>query len=397
MTTTLRARTPGDLLVLLPYLLGYHPRRSVVVAVMHGRRLGMVQRMDLSERPDHCAAIADQVLAVVGREGGEALLVAGYEDEPGSSRALRAAVVRAARRDRLPVFRDLVARDGRWYDESETPYPDSAPADGLPLPPVEEVPAVADLVRRGVAPMADRESFVAQTLPPPSDGYRAAGVAEQVVRRLERARDGEGPEWPSPAATTRVWRSILDPDPDAVPVADLPDAALAVAVASLADVRWRDALLAALGPGTMPTTALHGVAMSQAREATAACPWAAGGPEEDEGGPARPDGPAGSDASDVPDDEERASVLAVLGRLGELVGLVPEEAAPPVLTTIAHLAWWSGDGTLAGECLERALEIDPGYRLADLMHRLLSCGIRLRGWADDLPGAGALADEEPAA
>ena len=46
--------------------------------------------------------------------------------------------------------------------------------------------------------------------------------------------------------------------------------------------------------------------------------------------------------------------------------------APPPLTVLASFTWWRGDGALTRIALERALAVDPDYRLA----RLLS------GWSD---------------
>lgn len=359
MTTTIRARTPADLLVLLPYLLGYHPRRSVVVAAVRDRQLGMIQRMDLLDDPDDCALVAARMVEAASRERPEAVVVAAFEDLEGESLPLRAALVSAAGEAGLPVHRDVVSRGGRWFGQ------DRAGAGGRDrgrlLPSPDEVPAVAELVRQGVSPLPDREAFVSVSLPTVD-----AARAQRVAAVIEAHEAAGGPAWPTPDAVTRVWRCVLDPAPDAAPVAQLPDASLAVAVASLHDVLWRDALLGALGPGTIPVSALDPGLVERARAATAACPWAV----DD----------AGMDDAGV--DDERAAVV-VLGRLAELLSLVPVEVTAPLLTTMAHLAWWEGDGTVAGACLERALEIDPGHRLAGLMLRLLQQGIRLRGRLDE--------------
>jgi hypothetical protein len=44
---------------------------------------------------------------------------------------------------------------------------------------------------------------------------------------------------------------------------------------------------------------------------------------------------------------------------------------------VANYAWWRGDGTIARLALDRALSIDPGYRLAALLARVVDLGIRL--------------------
>ena len=68
--------------------------------------------------------------------------------------------------------------------------------------------------------------------------------------------------------------------------------------------------------------------------------------------------------------------MVVRLRLAELTRLVPVELSPSLLAIIALVAWWTGDGTIAGTCLERALEVDPHHRLSDLLLRLLSEGLR---------------------
>ena len=44
MTADITLRGPGDVVAILPYQLGYHPRDSVVVISLRGRRVGLVAR-----------------------------------------------------------------------------------------------------------------------------------------------------------------------------------------------------------------------------------------------------------------------------------------------------------------------------------------------------------------
>ena len=50
----------------------------------------------------------------------------------------------------------------------------------------------------------------------------------------------------------------------------------------------------------------------------------------------------------------------------------------------AHVAWAEGDGAIARAALDRARRLDPGYRLAELLGRLVDAGVRL----PPLPAAG---------
>lgn len=345
MTTTARARTAADLLVLLPYQLGYHPTRSVVVTLMHGRRLGMIQRLDHAP-PEDAEAVAVMAMDVAERQGPDAVVIAGFEDIPEQSLPLRLALIEAARQRGLPVAEHLVARDGRWYapDCDQPCCPDA----GLRLPQPADVPAVAEFVSRGVSPLPSRDHLVGELLGPP-EPLLAEAVAEHVARR-------GGTGWPSRTVRTRVWRTLLEKSGQ--PVDALPDAAVAAALASLLDVGWRDALLAVTCPGVVPTSSLAPRDRDDALAAAAGCAWLG----EDPAG--------GLDEAD-----------AVRHRLADLLVRTPEQLAAPLLTVIAHLAWFSGDGTVAGACLERALDLEPGYRLAELMLRLLQHGVRPDAWA----------------
>ena len=67
----LRMRDPGELCAALPYLIGFHPRDSLVVVAFggpSGRRVGLTQRVDLPS-PEHapgvCGALAHNVESVV--------------------------------------------------------------------------------------------------------------------------------------------------------------------------------------------------------------------------------------------------------------------------------------------------------------------------------------------
>lgn len=374
MTTTVRPRTPAELAVLVPYQLGYHPGPSLVLIALDGRRLGMLQRQDLIADPEHCDRAARQAVGIMDREGASALLVIAFEEDEGSSAPLREAVCIEAEELALPVAEHLVVRDGRWFaPDCRQPC---CPEEGLALPRPEDVPSVASFVAAGVAPLPSRDALVAGVLPE-RDEERAARLERHLeVLMVFAAGRGRIVEWDDRLRET--WRALLDPGPEATPVADLGDAELARAGWSLEDVVWRDALMAVLCPGAFPTSTAECVDTELATSAARACPWV--GPD-----------PTVLPARDVID-RSSDEVLRVRRRLVELSRLLPIELTPPVLTLVAHLAWWSGDGTVAAIALERALDVDPEYRLAGLMDQLLSVGARL--WSPP-GGPAALGAEAP--
>lgn len=365
MTMTARPRNAAELAVLVPYQLGYHPGPCVILTAMHRRRIGVLQRHDLTTDPPTCRSAAQRALRIVAREGADAVLLMGFEDDEGQSRPLREAMVAAALDEGLTVREHLVVRDGRCHPPHADPSARSnapVPPTGEPLPRPEDVPAVAPFVELGVCPLPSREHLVRAVLPLP-DRRRPAAVAAAA-----RAAGESG----AAVAVTRhdptrvlTWARLLDPRASAPGVSELTDQDLALVGLSLREVGWRDALLAVLCPGALPLARLDSTHVGLALLAATWCPWVVGDTDPDD-----------ETTADLTVDGHHEDVLAIRARLVETTRLLPTELTPPVLTLIAHLAWWSGDGTVTGICLERALQIEPDYRLADLMLRLLGAGMR---------------------
>src|SRR5699024_10334593 len=74
-----------------------------------------------------------------------------------------------------------------------------------------------------------------------------------------------------------------------------------------------------------------------------------------------------------------------VGRILTLAGQVPLELAAPLLTIAGFCSWAQGEGTVAVEACAHALEVDPDYRMAQLLERGLATGLR----PPALGGAGA--------
>lgn len=321
---TARATNPAELAVLVPYILGFHPERSLVVLALEGKRLGLTQRMDLVPE-EHARDVVRQMIGHVARSGAGKIAVVAFEREPGESDPMRAELMRLVRSRVIRCATSVVVRDGRWFDPDGL-VPRSRPG-GEALPEPSRVPAVAVLVGEGRMPLPSRESLRDVVESGTSE------VAEDVAAALDAIDTEETGVDPSPV---RAWRTVLAPggadDPEAV----------AEALVALRDVSWRDALLAALCPGWMPDGLL-------ADEPTAAASAAVAGLDPE----------------------------LALERLSTLVHATPRGEAAPVLTVLAQVAWSRGDGALASIALEEALAIEPGYRLADLLDRLVSSGVRM--------------------
>jgi hypothetical protein len=130
---------------------------------------------------------------------------------------------------------------------------------------------------------------------------------------------------------------------------------LATLAVSLTDVDLRDALIAWLCPGTLPQELIDPRLFVQMSRALPE-PLSRGGDRGDTG-----------------------QVIACQRRerrLCELCAALPDAWAVPILTVLASYTWWRGDGALTRVALDRALRIDPHYRLAQLLVRMVDLAIR---------------------
>ncbi|MFB9732169.1 DUF4192 domain-containing protein [Ornithinimicrobium kibberense] len=64
-----------------------------------------------------------------------------------------------------------------------------------------------------------------------------------------------------------------------------------------------------------------------------------------------------------------------LGRLIALAGQVPLDLSVPFVTLAGLVAWGTGEGTLANEAADLALELEPDYRMAQLLRQALEHGL----------------------
>lgn len=345
MSETVSVHGPEELLAVLPYQLGYHPRRSVVAVALDGRRLHFVARVDIP--PDRY--VPQTVAALVGplrREARGRVHLVGYEDVEGECDPLLLAVLEAVESGGTDVAEVLVVRDGRRY--SPTCSGPCCPPGGVRLPPPEAVPAVAALVALGRAPLVDRAA-VDRVVDP--DPVRSVLVGPLLAgSRARPPRHGD-------RRSVRAWATLLAPGATARE-SPVPPTVVADAVRALRDVRVRDALIGWLAPGVIPREELDPVVVARLERWLPRWggmgDWRAGGAE-----------PGDADT--------------VLARLLALCRDVPDacpDDAAAVCTTAAQVAWTHGDGALARAALERALRVDPGYRLARLLATLVDRGLR---------------------
>ena len=171
MTADITLRGPGDVVAILPYQLGYHPRDSAVVISLRGKRVGLVARTDLPPEED-VDEVVSTLMGPLVRDGATSVIVVGYEDDPDTSQPLLLALVEQLERAGIDVVDVAVVRDGRRY--SPICSEPCCPPEGVALPDPADVPGVAEYVALGRSPLRSRGDVEGLVAPEP---WRCLGVA----------------------------------------------------------------------------------------------------------------------------------------------------------------------------------------------------------------------------
>jgi hypothetical protein len=120
-------------------------------------------------------------------------------------------------------------------------------------------------------------------------------------------------------------------------------------------VDLRDALIAWLCPGTLRQDLIDPFLLVQMSRTLPGPPW------------------LGQDGGDM---AHAIGLQRIERRLCELCAALPDVWAVSTLTLLASFTWWRGDGALTRVALDRALRVEPRYRLAQLLERMVDLAIR---------------------
>ncbi|MFG2422418.1 DUF4192 domain-containing protein [Streptomyces sp. NPDC048448] len=344
-------RTPAELADALPYLLGYRPEDSIVLAALHdGERRGRFggrARLGIPAQADDWPSVAEQLAhgLVKGSERRGARpgsMVAYLCQEPGSGESGRDVMERlrplaqllrtACGRLDVPVIEALCISDGRFWSYC-CPGQGCCPSDGeaMGLPGTSVLAAAATYA--GLQVRGTLRELTARLIP----WERGAAVDQEVAldaanrALIPRILDDESRAALS-EETLGQARRLLKRFADAPPVSG-------VRPADLRD----DGLLEAEEAATL----ILGLQDRTTRDRAAA--WMEG----DEAGPA-------------------LRLWRALAR--RCVGSYGEHAAAP-LALAGWVAWSSGDELEAREALAMALGADPDYLFARLLHQACNEGL----------------------
>ncbi|WP_404383459.1 DUF4192 domain-containing protein [Knoellia locipacati] len=397
--TSVKISTTDELLALLPHQLGYRLEQCVAVVLVTDRIVGPVARVDLPPEKD-VRGTADHFLQSLLRIEPQMALLVGHDTVAGESRSLLRALHRGLLHAGVGIIDHVVVRDGRWWgwccrpaDELDGLLADHV--DGHPMPDDAAVPAVAEFIARGSAPLASRSELGALVL---EDAAVSEGVGDALSDLwdafcddvdpdglLELGFDAAEPELDDDvedddaepdgeddsaadgldevrlrvrdrlASVDRVpdlWARVLAPPGERGDTFAVSDRELALMACSLVDKQWRDALVAWMSPVMFPLDEVDGGSRELLRTHAVA-------------------GPA------LTCEQSQAVLRRLLGLGARIPDTWPHEAAA-VCTMTACVAWGVGDGSIAGDAVTRALRVEPHYRLAELLSQMIEVQLRPR-------------------
>jgi hypothetical protein len=316
--TALQLRSPVDILAIVPYLLGFHPDNDLVVVSFTRAQLTMTARIDLpapDAPPDEARTAVDPLAAIISRTATEAVVIT-YGPRTPATATLDATTAALAARG-VTTYQALRVTDNRWYSH-QCDDPDCCPADGPPYDPAHShVPAEAVLAGRPALP--DRAAVAAQIEPITGPAREAMRQATQhAARRLTNLLRSSGlPRARENPALLRLGEQ---------------------AIAAAFDRYRRGGRLTDDEAALLTVLLTHTPIRDHAWQRTHGEDW-------------------------------HLQLWADLTRRAE-----PDLAAAPA-ALLAFAAWRSGDGALANIAVDRAMQAQPDYRMAQLLTAALTAGI----------------------
>ncbi|WP_238453700.1 DUF4192 domain-containing protein [Micromonospora sp. ATA51] len=184
--------SPADLIVAVPYLLGFHPTDSLVLVGLAGTRVAVASRTDLpdpAEAVDWADELMPQQLRMLGHADVTTAIVIGYG--PTSRVTPVVDTVTPRLRDAgFDVFDALRVTDRRYYSYL-CQEPTCCPIDGVPFDPDRSNLTLHAIVA-GCSTLPDRQALVASIAPIDGPARHAVTRATYKARARRRALSAEG-------------------------------------------------------------------------------------------------------------------------------------------------------------------------------------------------------------
>lgn len=331
-SSTLTAETPGDLLAVIPYLLGYHPTESIVLVLLNEQSIRLCARMDLHSDVDRATGsartTADRFAEVARANHASGAILIAYSADRGLAESfLQSATARLAAS--AAVVDALYADGQRWW--STLCDRECCPAEGVEYL-TDSSRICAEAVYAGLSAAPSRTEIVQQVSGPPAeDGDRLRRLAVSVAQEV----------FAYPPTSRETWiRSLVD---DCVrrrhddPGRHLSDTVRLRLACLAADVSVRDQAWAMM---RRSNAEFHAELWQQVVERSVA----------------------------------------------------PFEAAPLCLLGMA--AWISGQGTLQVCCVERVQAVDPDYSMGDLLAEINQRAMPPQLWDEMQPAVAEQTSEQ---
>lgn len=331
--TTLRAKTPGDLLAVVPWVLGFHPQQSLVLLSLGSAPDRFHARVDLPFDETGLDEVVHLLSSVVRRSGASRLALVVYCDDHALALSAADELTAALEDGGASVVEALRADGTRWFPlprqeddrrgSSRAGVPQGRPYD------VSSHPFTAQAVLDGRVTYRTREQLAASIGPlavaATGPVAQAAQAALEVLHALH-----------APHATPAARRSGLREH-------------------RRHEGRWVQATLEEHLSDRSPVCAedagrmLVAITDIDIRDVA----WAA---------------------------MTRENASGHLDIWRDLVRLSPHHLAAAPAALLGFAAWLTGNGALAWCAVERCEEADPDYRLAELLGTALSNAVPPSTW-----------------
>jgi hypothetical protein len=330
---TIRATGPDDLLAMVPFLLGFHPERSLVLMTIGRARTPVHARQDLPDDLSEVPALVADLVTVARRSGLARAAVVAYSDDPARSDLVARALVEGLIRAGIDVPVALRADGARWFclgAPTGSACPHDCPPAGTPYDVTRHPLTIEALVEGRVvhaSRTALRDSLVADDLAEVDRVADAVEVAgDRLLASCVPAHDPAGPPDPARGRSHLVsegrWvqhrvRRFVD-DGLRLDSHDVGRLLVAVAAVEVRDVAWAEIT------------------------------------------------------------HHEAHRHVDLWR--DVVRRAPHETRAAPAALLAFAAWLFGDGALAACALDVCQDAEPGYSLAGLLTQALAAGLPPDSW-----------------